>query len=197
MRSILLVLIFAICSLGTRAQGTQGETYLSFEFQRGNYSGLPYAQGMLYLDYYLFDKWKLSWGIGTGLRENMRYQHIHIPLGPVLAYRLARDGDLSESGIGGALLALGLLTILPEKIQRDFVLKNDLVIQPFIRVFGGHIASPGPGAATRAYWNPGFGWNLYKTIGKSKHKLGVSTEYQSLMGGSGLFFGANLNFRIN
>lgn len=196
MRSIPFILVFSISSLLCRGQGNKGDMFLSFEFQGGRYSGVGYNQGMIYLDYYLIDKWKFSWGIGTGFRDKMSFQHFHGNLGMGVAYFVMEERAEMGDEFFGAITFAGLLCLVPEKVQRDFSLNDNLVIQPFLRVTGGHITRTARRAPEYLYWNPGFGWNLYTNIKDSNHSFGLSTEYQFLMGGSGLFFGANLNFKL-
>lgn len=66
------------------SQGIAGDLDLEFSFQRGTLGGENYAQGDMYFNCYVWDGVAVSWGIGAGMRDNMRYHHLHTPLGPVL-----------------------------------------------------------------------------------------------------------------
>lgn len=66
------------------SQDLSDELHLRFNFLSGDLGNQSYAQGDIYFDYYFSEKACVSWGIGTGFRDNMRFQHFHAPLGPII-----------------------------------------------------------------------------------------------------------------
>jgi hypothetical protein len=84
MRCALLISILFICTYSTNAQQSSGDLDLEISFQTGQFGDSPYKQGDVYLHCYAWDNVPISWGIGTGFRDGMSYQHFHSTLGPVL-----------------------------------------------------------------------------------------------------------------
>lgn len=84
MRVLLLLILFWTACPVTYSQGDGGDLDIEFSFQSGHLGASPYSQGDVYLNCYAWDNVPISWGIGLGFRDGMRYQHFHTTLGPVL-----------------------------------------------------------------------------------------------------------------
>lgn len=229
-----VIFLFCFCKESIVAQGLSGDLDLEISFQSGQLSDSPYSQGDVYLNCYAWDNVPISWGIGLGFRDGMRYQHFHTTLGPVLGVigfaagispteTAVYPGGYDEFGnpdaeghydyygnyigveyeeergsfFGGLLLGvLGL--IVPEKIGVDLHASEHLILQPYARALGMHVAKKGRGEQARIRYNGGLGLKALVRFPNSDTKLGLSTEYQVVNNlGHGLFYGGHLSFPLN
>lgn len=94
----LIVAAFLCCSPLCYSQSLQGDLDLSMQYQQNFTSSFEYEEISVYLDYYAWDRIKISWGLGLGARDGRQFKHFHMPAGPLIgaASAIAIMGLTSE-----------------------------------------------------------------------------------------------------